>query len=281
MTGISRKLPDTERRRLQDDPQEHRARGRRASSSAPPPRAPAEDELARDVDAAAGAVGGHPGARRSRVGAPGAALRRARPDHPGRPRPVQRGLPQARRAGDEAWETVEPVRRPRRARPGRPGAQRWTGDGGRLRRLPRSTSRSPRRSTARSGCPRAARLVIDRTEAMTVVDVNTGKFTGAGRQPRGDGHPQQPRGGRGDRPPAAAARPRRHHRHRLHRHGAGDQPRPGAAPARSSASAATAPSTRSPRSPRWAGPDDPQAGRPGPARGVQRALRALQRPRRA
>ena len=33
-----------------------------------------------------------------------------------------------------------------------------------------------------------------------------------GRQPRGDGHPQQPRGRRGDRPPAAAARHRRHHR---------------------------------------------------------------------
>ena len=115
-----------------------------------------------------------------------------------------------------------------------------------------STSRSPRRSTARSGCPRGGSLVIDRTEAMTVVDVNTGKFTGSGRQPRGDRHQEQPRGGRGDRPPAPAARHRRHHRRRLHRHGARDQPRPRAAPAASSAWAATAPSTRSPRSPRSA-----------------------------
>ena len=79
--------------------------------------------------------------------------------------------------------------------------------------------------------PSGGHLVIDRTEAMTVVDVNTGKYTGAGRQPRGDGHPQQPGGGRGDRPAAAAARPRRHRGDRLHRHGAGEQPRAGAAPA--------------------------------------------------
>ena len=51
-----------------------------------------------------------------------------------------------------------------------------------------------------------------------------------GRQPRGDRHQEQPRGRRGDRPPAPAARHRRHHRRRLHRHGARVQPRPGAAP---------------------------------------------------
>ncbi len=62
--------------------------------------------------------------------------------------------------------------------------------------------------------PSGGSLIIDRTEAMTVVDVNTGKFTGYGR---------------GDRAPAPAARHRRHHRHRLHRHGPGVQPRPRAA----------------------------------------------------
>ena len=46
-------------------------------------------------------------------------------------------------------------------------------------------------------------------------------------EPRGDGLPQQPRGGRRDRPPAPAARRRRHHRHRLHRHGDQAQPRRG------------------------------------------------------
>ena len=72
--------------------------------------------------------------------------------------------------------------------------------------------------------PSGGSLIIDRTEAMTVVDVNTGKFTGSGRQPRGDGHQEQPRGRRGDRPPAPAARHRRHHRRGLHRHGARVQP---------------------------------------------------------
>ena len=42
------------------------------------------------------------------------------------------------------------------------------------------TSRSPKAWNARSSCPRVDRLIIDRTEAMTVIDVNTGKFTGAG-----------------------------------------------------------------------------------------------------
>ena len=64
-----------------------------------------------------------------------------------------------------------------------------------------------------------AYLVIDRTEAMTVIDVNTGKFEyGAGGQPR-----CRPR----DRAAGAAAQRRRHHRRRLHRHGGGGAPRGG------------------------------------------------------
>ena len=66
--------------------------------------------------------------------------------------------------------------------------------------------------------PSGGSLVIERTEALTVIDVNTGKNVGK-HQPRGDGLPQQPRGGRGGRPPAAAPRHRRDHRDRLHRHG--------------------------------------------------------------
>ena len=46
-------------------------------------------------------------------------------------------------------------------------------------------------------------------------------------EPRGDGLPQQPRGGRGGRPAAPAARHRRDHRHRLHRHGDQGEPRRG------------------------------------------------------
>ena len=78
--------------------------------------------------------------------------------------------------------------------------------------------------------PSGGYLMIDYAEAMTVIDVNSGSFTGPrqGRAPRGHDHEDQPRGGRGGRPPAAAARHRRDHRHRLHRHGAGAQPRRGA-----------------------------------------------------
>ncbi len=72
--------------------------------------------------------------------------------------------------------------------------------------------------------PSGGTLIIEHTEAMTVVDVNTGKFTGSGGQPRGDGHPQQPRGGRGDRAADAPARHRRHDHRRLHRHGPRVQP---------------------------------------------------------
>ncbi|WNY33886.1 Rne/Rng family ribonuclease [Curtobacterium flaccumfaciens] len=43
-----------------------------------------------------------------------------------------------------------------------------------------STSRSTRRSTARSGCPPVVRSSSTAPEAMTVVDVNTGKFVGSG-----------------------------------------------------------------------------------------------------
>ena len=45
-----------------------------------------------------------------------------------------------------------------------------------------------------------------------------------GRPLRGHDHEEQPRGGEGGRPPAAAARHRRDHRHRLHRHGEPEEP---------------------------------------------------------
>ena len=114
---------------------------------------------------------------------------------------------------------------------------------------------------------------------MTVVDVNTGKFTGSGRQPRGDRHQEQPRGGRGDRPPAPAARHRRHHRRRLHRHGAREQPRPRAAPARRVPGPRPHPAPGRRGDLARPGADDPQADRHRPPRGVQRDLRALPGPR--
>ena len=72
--------------------------------------------------------------------------------------------------------------------------------------------------------PSGGSLIIERTEALTVIDVNTGKNVGQ-VEPRGDRLPQQPRGGRRGGPPAPAPRHRRDHRHRLHRHG--DQEEPG------------------------------------------------------
>ena len=96
-------------------------------------------------------------------------------------------------------------------------------------------------------------------------------------QPRGDGHQEQPRGRRGDRPPAPAARHRRHHRRRLHRHGAGVQPRPRAAPP----GRVPGPRPHPPPGRRGhlarPGPDDPQADRHRPARGLLRDLRPLPR----
>ncbi len=71
--------------------------------------------------------------------------------------------------------------------------------------------------------PSGGSLVIDRTEALTVIDVNTGKNVGH-HQPRGDRLPEQPGGGRRGGPPAPAAGHRRHHRHRLHRHGDPGEP---------------------------------------------------------
>ena len=47
--------------------------------------------------------------------------------------------------------------------------------------------------------PSGGSLIIERTEALTVIDVNTGQERRA-LEPRGDGVPQQPRGGRRSRP---------------------------------------------------------------------------------
>ena len=100
------------------------------------------------------------------------------------------------------------------------------------------------------------------------------------RQPRGDRHQEQPRGRRGDRPPAPAARHRRHHRRRLHRHGARVQPRPrAAAPGRVPGPRPHPPPGRRGDLAR-SGPDDPQADRHRAAGVVLPRLPALPRPRR-
>ncbi len=74
----------------------------------------------------------------------------------------------------------------------------------------------------RVNLPSGGYLMIDHAEALTVIDVNSGSFTGRGKDGRagGDDHADQSRGRRRGRQSAAVARYRRDHRDRLHRHGA-------------------------------------------------------------
>ena len=75
--------------------------------------------------------------------------------------------------------------------------------------------------------PSGGYLVIDYAEALTVIDVNTGSFTGKGKAARLEDTITKTNLEAAEEvgAPAAAARHRRHHRHRLHRHGALAQPR--------------------------------------------------------
>jgi ribonuclease E len=81
-------------------------------------------------------------------------------------------------SGDEAWDTIEAyvsyVASSLRDR-----LERWTGDGDVFAayRIDEQIAKALERKV---WLPSGGSLVIDRTEAMTVVDVNTGKFTGSG-----------------------------------------------------------------------------------------------------
>ena len=78
--------------------------------------------------------------------------------------------------------------------------------------------------------PSGGYLIIDYAEALTVIDVNTGSFTGKGKAARLEDTITKTNLEAAEEvvQPAAAARHRRHHRHRLHRHGPRAQPRRGA-----------------------------------------------------
>jgi ribonuclease E len=81
-------------------------------------------------------------------------------------------------SGDDAWEAIEPyvsyVASSLRDR-----LERWTGSGDvfTAHRIDEQIAKALDRKV---WLPSGGSLVIDRTEAMTVVDVNTGKFTGSG-----------------------------------------------------------------------------------------------------
>jgi ribonuclease E len=81
-------------------------------------------------------------------------------------------------SGDDAWDTIEPyvsfvaptlVDR----------LQRWDGDKDAFEQY-RVDEQIAKALDRKVWLPSGGSLVIDRTEAMTVVDVNTGKFTGGG-----------------------------------------------------------------------------------------------------
>ena len=78
-------------------------------------------------------------------------------------------------------------------------------------------------------------LVINPTEALVAIDVNTGRSSAATawKTPV----PHQPGGGARDRAPDPPARSRRHHRDRPHRHGRAGAPRGGVRAARGRARA--------------------------------------------
>ena len=178
MTGISRKLPDTERAPevdpqeiVPDTPASSCARPKGAEESCACRRRAAHQGLGEDQPAKAEAS--------KPKGRFGCSRSAADPHGPGHPRHLHRGL-QPRRLGDrlvEVSDYVEDVA---------PGPLRRLTDVDRADLLPTTgcRSRSPRRWTAKVWLPSGGSLVIDRTEAMTVVDVNTGKFVGSGGNPR-------------------------------------------------------------------------------------------------
>ena len=127
--------------------------------------------------------------------------------------------------GEEEYRRARRVRRSAGARPRRTGSIS-TPSGSRSSRRAASRRRSRRRVRRRVWLKSGGYLVIDHTEALVSIDVNTGQVRRQAR-PRGDDPQDQPRGGGRDRAADPPARPGRHHHHRLHRHGARGAPGPG------------------------------------------------------
>ena len=283
-TGISRKLPDTERQRLKEILREvvpgrcrrdHPHRVRRRQGRGHPRRRHRLQERWTEIDAKAAETKGK---------AAGAAI--ALYEEPDVLVKVIRDLFNEDFSGlivsgDDAWDTInEYVNSVAPELVSKLTKYQVASEGGpdvfAVHRIDEQLAKAMDRKV---WLPSGGTLVIDRTEAMTVVDVNTGKFTGAGGNLEQTVTKNNLEVGRGDRAPTAAARHRRHHRHRLHRHGAGVQSRPGAAQVDRGAGAR-------PHAPPGVGGDlagfgsaDPQAARHRPGRGVLDHLHALRGPR--
>lgn len=176
MTGISRKLPDTERARLKRllkeiVPESAGVIVRTASEGA------SEEELRRDV---ARLQAQWADIERKAATASAPALLSSEPDLAIRVvRDVfNEDFGSVTIAGDEAWETIAGYigsEAPDLA----PRLHRWTAtdDVFAAHRIDEQLAKAMDRKV---WLPSGGSLVIDRTEAMTVIDVNTGKFTGAG-----------------------------------------------------------------------------------------------------
>ncbi|AHK32627.1 Ribonuclease E [Rhodococcus opacus PD630] len=182
-TGISRKLPDTERKRLKDIlrdivPSDAGVIIRTASEGV------SEEELARDVkrlqDQWAGIEAQAAKAESGKSGNPQALY-----EEPDLLVKVIRDLfnedfSQLVIEGEKAWSTVESYIKSV-APDLMPRLEQHTSDNGVdvfvAHRIDEQLAKALDRKV---WLPSGGTLVIDRTEAMTVVDVNTGKFTGAG-----------------------------------------------------------------------------------------------------
>jgi ribonuclease E len=176
MTGISRKLPDTERSRLKSIlkrvlPENAGVIVRTASEGA------SEEELSRDV-ARLSAQWDDIHAKSKTASAP--SLLYAEPDLTVR---VIRDIfnedfAKLVVAGPGAWETVEPY--VAHVAPDLADRlERWTSEKDVWSEF-RIDEQLAKALDRKVWLPSGGSLVIDRTEAMTVIDVNTGKFTGQG-----------------------------------------------------------------------------------------------------
>ncbi|SFL00597.1 Rne/Rng family ribonuclease [Geodermatophilus ruber] len=177
MTGISRKLPDTERQRLKDIlkkivPDDAGVIIRTAAEGA------SEEELTRDVarlqaqwDVIQKKSESTSSAPTLLYGEPDLAIRVIRDV-------FNEDFKELVVQGDDAWDTVEAyVAHVSPELVGR--LTRYTGEGDAFHDL-RIDEQLAKALDRKVWLPSGGSLVIDRTEAMTVVDVNTGKFTGSG-----------------------------------------------------------------------------------------------------
>ena len=176
MTGISRKLPDTERNRLKNVlrkivPEDAGVIVRTAAEGA------SEEELSRDVVRLTAqwqditTKAGTASAPALLYGEPDLTIRVVRDI-------FNEDFSKVIVSGDEAWETVEAY--VGHVAPDLVGRlQRWTGeeDVFAANRIDEQLAKALDRKV---WLPSGGSLIIDRTEAMTVIDVNTGKFTGQG-----------------------------------------------------------------------------------------------------